>query len=57
MKSRPSTTFTLALKDRRCPKCGAKLNNQVTRCKRCTKVLTRPKKKAKRKKFRQRQGT
>jgi rubredoxin len=44
MKSRPATKFTMALKNRRCPKCGAKLNNQVKRCKRCTQVVGKPRK-------------
>ena len=44
MKSRPATKFTLALKARRCAKCGAKLNNQVKRCKRCTAVASKPRK-------------
>ena len=32
----------LKRKSRRCPKCGAKLNNQRTRCKRCTAVVAIP---------------
>jgi hypothetical protein len=44
MKSRPKTRFTLLLKKRRCAKCGAKLNNQVKRCKRCTAVAGKPRK-------------
>ncbi len=44
MKSRPATKFTLQLKARRCPKCNAKLNNQVKRCKRCTAVVGKPRK-------------
>ncbi|RMF99552.1 MAG: 50S ribosomal protein L40e [Planctomycetota bacterium] len=45
MRSRPRTAFKKALKERRCPKCGAKLNTQRTRCKRCAQVVPRPKKK------------
>ncbi len=45
MKSRPATKFTLQLKNRRCGKCGAKLNNQVTRCKRCAAPAGKPRKK------------
>jgi len=44
MKSRPRTSFVLKLKARRCPKCGAKVNNQVTRCKRCAGQLSKPRK-------------
>jgi ribosomal protein L40E len=44
MKSRPRTSFTMKLLGRRCAKCGAKLNNQVKRCKRCHATLSRPKK-------------
>ena len=44
MRTRPRTSFVLKLKARRCPKCGAKLNNQVTRCKRCHESQSRPKK-------------
>jgi hypothetical protein len=44
MKSRPLTRFVHQLKRRRCPKCGAKLNNQVKRCKRCTAVVGKPRK-------------
>ena len=44
MQRRPRTKFVLELKARRCPKCGAKLNNQVVRCKRCHEKQTRPKK-------------
>ena len=29
MNTRPRTKFVMQLKSRRCPKCGAKLNNQV----------------------------
>ena len=38
MQSRPRTKFVLKLKARRCPKCGGKINSQVTRCKRCHEV-------------------
>jgi hypothetical protein len=44
MKSRPATKFTLALKARRCPKCGCAINNQRVRCKRCHAKQSRPKK-------------
>lgn len=44
MKTRPRTKFTKLLRNRRCPKCGAKLNNQVTRCKRCSGKLSKPRK-------------
>jgi hypothetical protein len=44
MKSRPATKFTLQLKNRRCAKCGAKVNNQVKRCKRCSSSLSKPRK-------------
>jgi hypothetical protein len=42
MKSRPRTKLILARKNRRCGKCGAKLNNQVTRCKRCSATSSIP---------------
>ena len=44
MKTRPRTKFTRAVNSRRCPKCGAKINNQKVRCKKCSQALTRPKK-------------
>jgi hypothetical protein len=44
MKSRPRTRFVMKLKNRRCAKCGAKLNNQVKRCRRCTAVASKPRK-------------
>ncbi|MGD9720738.1 MAG: hypothetical protein AB7O59_13695 [Pirellulales bacterium] len=45
MRTRPHSSFVQALKSLRCPKCGAKLNPQRKRCKRCSKVMnTRPKK-------------
>jgi predicted RNA-binding Zn-ribbon protein involved in translation (DUF1610 family) len=44
MQSRPRTKFVMQLKSRRCPKCGAKLNNQVIRCKRCHQAQSKPKK-------------
>ena len=37
-------TMPLA-KQHLCPKCGAKINNQRVRCKKCAQALTRPKKK------------
>lgn len=36
MGIRPRTPLVLKRKARRCSKCGAKLNNQRTRCKRCS---------------------
>jgi len=36
VRTRPRTKLKLARKARVCPKCGAKLNNQLTRCKRCS---------------------
>gem|GEM_PF-1091643 len=44
MRTRPRTKFYHILHNRRCPKCGAKLNTQRTRCKRCAQVVPRPKK-------------
>ena len=44
MKTRPRTKFVHQLKNPRCPKCGAKLNNQVKRCKRGTAVVGKPRK-------------
>jgi len=44
MGIRPRTKFTMQLKSRRCPKCNAKLNNQVKRCKRCSAVAGKPRK-------------
>ena len=44
VNTRPRTKFVMQLKSRRCPKCGAKLNNQVKRCKRCHEVQKKPKK-------------
>jgi predicted amidophosphoribosyltransferase len=35
VRTRPRTKLKLKRKARRCPKCGAKLNNQQIRCKRC----------------------
>ncbi|WP_254511796.1 hypothetical protein [Anatilimnocola floriformis] len=53
MITRPRTKFVLQTGERRCPKCQAKLNNQVTRCKRCHGTVAKPKKRVKRKiKFR-----
>ncbi|MEX2560191.1 MAG: hypothetical protein WD403_09770 [Pirellulales bacterium] len=40
MTIRPRTARTMALKRRRCPKCGGKLNPQRKRCPRCAKKLT-----------------
>jgi predicted amidophosphoribosyltransferase len=39
---RPRTKFNLETKERRCPKCGAKVNNQRVRCKKCAGELSRP---------------
>jgi predicted amidophosphoribosyltransferase len=36
VRTRPRTKLKLARKSRVCPKCGAKLNNQLTRCSRCS---------------------
>lgn len=47
MGIRPRSEFMKALKDRRCGACGAKLNNQVKRCKRCSAANPKPKKIAK----------
>ena len=44
MGIRPRTKFTMQLKNRRCSKCGAKLNNQKKRCKRCSAVAGKPRK-------------
>lgn len=44
MSIRPRTKLVLQRKARRCPKCGAKLNNQRVRCKRCAKSVKLPKK-------------
>jgi predicted amidophosphoribosyltransferase len=35
VRIRPRTKLKLMRKARQCPKCGAKLNNQRIRCKRC----------------------
>jgi len=43
MGIRPRTAFKKKLKARRCGKCGAKVNTLVTRCKRCSAALSRPK--------------
>ena len=44
MGIRPRTKFVMEQKARRCGKCGAKLNRLVTRCKRCSGKVGRPKK-------------
>ena len=44
MKTRPRTKFTRQVNSRRCPKCGASINNQRVRCKKCSQKLSRPKK-------------
>ena len=43
MGTRPRTQFVKTLKERRCGKCGAKLNTQRIRCKRCGNAQGRPK--------------
>ncbi|HRF02657.1 MAG TPA: hypothetical protein PLI18_19250 [Pirellulaceae bacterium] len=40
MGLRPRTKRKKQLKARRCVKCGGQLNNQRTRCKRCSGVNT-----------------
>ena len=42
MRSRPRTALKMKRKSRQCPKCGAKINNQRKRCKRCAKTLHLP---------------
>jgi len=42
MGIRPKTSFTRKLKERRCPKCGSKINSQRVRCKRCHTAQGRP---------------
>ncbi|HEX4144603.1 MAG TPA: hypothetical protein VHY91_13945 [Pirellulales bacterium] len=44
MRTRPHSSFVKQLRERRCGKCGAKLNPQRKRCKRCAAVPSRPKK-------------
>jgi predicted amidophosphoribosyltransferase len=39
VRTRPRTKLKLARKARVCPKCGAKLNNQLTRCSRCSREV------------------
>jgi hypothetical protein len=43
MSVRPRTAHALAMKARRCGKCGKKVNNQRMRCKGCSNPLTKPK--------------
>ena len=43
MGTRPRTQFVKSLKERRCGKCGCKLNTQRIRCKRCGNAQGRPK--------------
>ena len=45
MGIRPRTKFVMKLKERRCPRCGGKINRQQTRCRRCHTAQQRPKKK------------
>ncbi len=40
VRTRPRTKLKLKRKARRCPKCGFKMNNQQTRCKRCAAQLS-----------------
>jgi ribosomal protein L40E len=47
--TRPSTIYVLKKKSRICGKCGAKINNQRTRCKKCSGLLPFPTKNRKRK--------
>jgi len=55
MGIRARTAFVKKLKERRCSKCGAKLNTQQVRCKRCSNAQPRPKPaKGKKKPFRAR---
>lgn len=42
MGLRERTRFVKQLKNRRCPKCGCKLNRQQTRCRRCHLAQTHP---------------
>jgi hypothetical protein len=46
---RPRTKFVLQTGDRRCAKCGAKVNNQRVRCKKCAGLLDKPTKNRKKK--------
>ena len=39
---RPRTKFVLQTGARRCPKCGAKVNNQRVRCKKCASEIAKP---------------
>ena len=42
MSIRPRTKLVKQRKARVCPKCGAKVNNQRKRCKRCARTLSIP---------------
>ncbi len=44
MRTRPHSKFVQKLRNRRCPKCGAMINNQRTRCKKCGGGVGKPKK-------------
>jgi hypothetical protein len=44
MSIRPRTKLVMQRKSRRCPKCGAAVNSQRTRCKKCSKTVALPKK-------------
>ncbi|MCC7086439.1 MAG: hypothetical protein IT427_15675 [Pirellulales bacterium] len=39
VRTRPRTKLAIIRKSRVCPKCGAKLNNQLTRCSRCAREV------------------
>jgi hypothetical protein len=47
---RPRTKFVLQTTTRTCPKCGAKVNNQRVRCKKCASQIAKPIKNRKKKK-------
>ena len=42
MGMRPRSKLVKSRKERRCNKCGAKLNSQRTRCKRCSNQQSIP---------------
>jgi hypothetical protein len=46
---RPRTKFVLQTGERRCPKCGCKINNQRVRCKKCAGLVPKPVKSRKKK--------
>jgi hypothetical protein len=54
MGIRPHSTFVKQTRARRCPKCGCAINNQRTRCKKCSSLVGKPiKSRRKKVKFRQ----